>query len=134
LNSRFPSTKLLKQDFNDFIPLEFKSKFKDTSSNEDSSENKLINELEEEEKDDFYTMVRSIFNSANINLKDEVLYSPLLEALIKNYSLALNQVPKEPIKQESNNSTPFLKHTTFTKDLSIGSSSKNLRITPLSGR
>jgi hypothetical protein len=76
----------VKEDFDDFVPERFKDKLLDRDHSFESEEESLLKKLEEEESKEFYNMVRSIFSSANISLKDEELYSPLLEALIKNYS------------------------------------------------
>lgn len=55
-----------------------------------------MKKLKKEEANEFYNIVRSIFNSANVSLKNEQLYSPFLEALIKNYSARLNHITKDP--------------------------------------
>lgn len=83
MHCKFPSTKFIKEDFDKFIPTDFKEKMLAMDSSYESEEENPLKKLEEEEAIEFYNMVRSIFNSANINLKNEQLYSPLLESLIK---------------------------------------------------
>lgn len=86
MHAKFPSTRFIREDFEDFIPSDFKNKMLCRDSSYESEDDNPLKKLEEEEAKEFYNMVRSIFNSANISLKNEQLYSPLLEALIKNYS------------------------------------------------
>lgn len=80
------------------------------SSYEEEEENPL-KKLEEIEAKEFYNMVRSIFSSANISLKNEQLYSPLLEALIKNYSNKLwqNEQTPGPKRRQSTNGVEIKK-------------------------
>jgi hypothetical protein len=88
--SKNPSMKYIKEDFDEFVPMDFKKTMLAMDSSYEEEEENPLKLLEEEEAKEFYNMVRSIFNSANINLKNEQLYSPLLEALIKNYSKRLS--------------------------------------------
>lgn len=67
-------------------------------SSYESEDDNPLKALEAKEAAEFYNMVRAIFNSANINIKNEQLYSPILEALIKNYS---NKLKKKTVKKES---------------------------------
>lgn len=69
MHAKFPSTKFIKEDFDDFIPDEFKEKLLCLDSSYESDEENPIKKLEEEEAKDFYNMVRSVFSSANISLK-----------------------------------------------------------------
>lgn len=99
---RFPSTKYIKEDFDKFVPVDFKEKMLARDSSYESEEENPLRKLQEQEAKEFYNMVRSIFNSANINLKNEQLYSPLLEALIKNYSKRLqSRRPNNDYEPES---------------------------------
>ena len=98
---KFPSTKFIKEDYDQFVPADFKEKMLALDSSYESEEENPLKKLEEQEAVEFYNMVRSIFSSANINLKNEQLYSPLLEALIKNYS---NKLSKREDNSFTNNS------------------------------
>ena len=69
MQSKFPSTKYIKEDFEDFVPNEFKDKLLGRDSSYESEEENPLNKLEKKEANEFYNMVRSIFNSANISLK-----------------------------------------------------------------
>jgi len=71
-----------------------RNKLLSRDSSFESEEENPIYKLEKEEANEFYNMVRNIFNSANISLNNEQLYSPLLEALIKNYSKRLTNTKK----------------------------------------
>lgn len=95
MHTKFPSTKYIKEDFDDFVPNDFKDRMLARDSSFESEEENPLGKLEEEEAKEFYNMVRSIFSSANISLKNEQLYSPLLEALIKNYSKRLKLREKQ---------------------------------------
>lgn len=92
MQHKFPSTKYIKEDFEKFIPEGFKNKILNPDSSYESEEENPMNKLQEEETHEFYNIVRNIFSSANISLNNEQLYSPFLEALIKNYSKRLNHL------------------------------------------
>ena len=48
-------------------------------------------------------MIRAVFTSANINLKDETLYSPLLESIIRGFNKHKNmKAGKQGKKSEQN--------------------------------
>lgn len=69
MQTRFPSSKFIKEDFDDFVPNNFKTKLLAMDSSYESDEENPLKKLEDQEAREFYNMVRSIFNSANINLK-----------------------------------------------------------------
>ncbi|CAI2359668.1 unnamed protein product [Moneuplotes crassus] len=99
LHSKFPSTKFVKEDYDKFIPECFKNKILSPDSSNSSEEENPMKKLKKEEANEFYNIVRSIFNSANVSLNNEQLYSPFLEALIKNYSARLSHITKDPPNQ-----------------------------------
>ena len=57
MQTKFPSTKNIKHDFNKFVPREFKDKLLDIDSSYESDDNPLL-QMEKEEINQFYNMVR----------------------------------------------------------------------------
>ena len=54
---KFPSTKNIKHDYNEFVPKDFRDKLLDIDSSYESEDNPLL-QMEKEEITEFYNMVR----------------------------------------------------------------------------
>ncbi|CAI2360022.1 unnamed protein product [Moneuplotes crassus] len=113
MHTKFPSTKFIKEDFDEFVPDCFKDRILNHDTSYESEEENPMHRLKKEEANEFYNIVRNIFSSANISLKNEQLYSPFLEALIKNYSVRLSN-----INNENSNSKKLEKKETYAGSMS----------------